>query len=39
MISATVRIANWRVEYDVIAGFYGPAKPALVSIYLRFGQN
>ncbi len=34
MISARVRIAKWRVEYNVIAGFYGPAKLALVSMYL-----
>ena len=36
MVSATVIMAIWRVEHDVIAGFYGPAKPALVSIYMYF---
>jgi len=34
MVSATVRIAIWRVEHDVIEGFHGSVKPALVSIHL-----
>jgi len=33
MLSATVRMATFRVEHGVIAGFRGPVKPALVSIY------
>jgi len=38
MVSVPVRIAIWRVGYGVIAGFYGPAKPALLSMYLQLAD-
>ena len=39
MVSAVVSMAIWRVEHDVIAGFYRPAKPAMFSMYRQLDDS
>ena len=35
-VSVIARMAIWRVDYGVIKGFFGSAKPAMFSIYHQF---